>query len=119
MTAFDGKRLFISIYRPAGGWLWHNYEEEIVEVMVPRTAELDRIFEVAGLEKTFGATYRGVRQGDSRAKVVEVLGEAEKVEGEPGGGVCDDDLWRGDGAGGDVGGGGAGDSGEGVRGNDE
>ena len=80
VTGFTSKILFISIYRPAGNYLWHAYLDEIAHVMVPRTPELDKIFDLPSLESTYGATYKGLRQGDTHTTVIETLGPPEKTE---------------------------------------
>jgi len=77
---FSTNHLFISIYRPAGDYLWHHYQDEIASIMVDRTPALDALFNLPELTKTYATTYHGLQQGDPLTYVTQDLGAPEKTE---------------------------------------
>lgn len=80
VTSFSPSHLRVMILHERGYYLWHHYYEILVTLSIRRCAELDRLFALQQLESTYGAIYKGLKQGDSAKKVKEVLGEPDKVE---------------------------------------
>lgn len=78
---FSDKTLEIRVLRPLGSLAPMSYYQTEATVVAPRSAELDKLFDMGALEKKFAASYRGIQQGDSRDKVIKTLGEPEKLEG--------------------------------------
>jgi hypothetical protein len=74
---FSDKELIVLVVEYKGSYLWHSYHECLARVRLPRTKEIDALFEMASLEKTFGAEYKGLRQGSSLAEVKKKLGEPD------------------------------------------
>jgi hypothetical protein len=74
---FSDKELIVVVRRPRGRYLWHIYYECLARLRLPRGKDVDDIFEVARLEKTYGAQLKGLRQGSSLAEVKKALGEPD------------------------------------------
>ena len=74
---FSEKELIVLIVAPKGIYLWHHFHECLARLRISRNKEIDAIFKVPSLEKTYGAIYKGLKQGDSVEKVKKRLGEPD------------------------------------------
>jgi hypothetical protein len=74
---FSDKEVVVLVLVPRGRYLWHHYSECQARLRVPRDKEIDALFNVASLEKTYGAQYKGLRQGDPGQEVKKKLGEPD------------------------------------------
>jgi hypothetical protein len=74
---FSDKELIVVVMEHKGRYLWHLYYECKARLRVTRSKEVDALFDVASLEKTYGAEHKGLKQGDSAKDVIKTLGEPD------------------------------------------
>jgi hypothetical protein len=74
---FSDKELIVLVVIYRGTYLWHSYHECLARLRLARGKEIDALFGVASLEKTYGAQLKGLRQGSSLAEVKKKLGEPD------------------------------------------
>jgi hypothetical protein len=77
---FSPSRVVVVVLKEEGSELWHHYFDCLACLRLPRSAEVDGLLGVERLEKTYGAVYKGVKQGDATEAVVEALGKPDAVE---------------------------------------
>ena len=80
VVSFSPTQLRIMILQECGYYIWHHFYDCIASMNVQRCNPLDQLFGLQGLESTYGASYKGLQQGDSVKKVKEILGEPDAVE---------------------------------------
>jgi hypothetical protein len=78
---FSDKELIVVVLEFKGTYLWHQYLECKARLRVARSKEVDALFDVASLEKTYGAEYKGLKQGDSAKDVIKTLGQPDATIG--------------------------------------
>src|SRR5262249_19880655 len=76
---FSDKELIALVVEYKGQYLWNQYHECLARLRFPRDRQLDAIFEVTELEKTYGAEHKGLKQGDSVELVLAKLGKPDAV----------------------------------------
>ena len=74
---YSDKELIVVVVMHKGTYLWHQYYECLARLRMPRNKEIDAIFNVASLEKSYGAEYKGLRQGTPEKDVIDKLGKPD------------------------------------------
>lgn len=77
VLGFDEARVHIVVSRRAGQHLWHHLYEVEADLMIQRSAEVDRRLRLDELIPNFTRTVRGVGHGDPPSKVHDVLGRPD------------------------------------------
>lgn len=75
VTQFDPDHAIVMILKPDGNYLWHHRYRCLATFLVPRAPQTDQLLGVDQLQRTHGAVFKGVQQGDSEEHVRRQLGE--------------------------------------------
>jgi hypothetical protein len=76
---FSATQVVVVVLKPEGGELWHGSYDCLACVKVARSAEIDALFGIDGMEKTYGGVHKGLKQGDTEESVVKTLGKPDAV----------------------------------------
>ncbi len=77
VARFSKEHIVVRLSRPLGNYLWHHDEEDVATFRMARTEALDRTFGLASLTAAYAFNYKGLTQGDTEARMIELLGKPE------------------------------------------
>lgn len=77
LLRFSETQAVIVILKPEGSYLWHHYSDCLACLRVSRSSEIDAMFRIKELERTYGAVHKGLKQGSTVDSVVKVLGKPD------------------------------------------
>lgn len=74
VVKFSEKELIVLVLAHKGNYLYYQVSDCLAQFRLPRDKAIDALFNVAALEKTYGAKHKGLKHGDPAAEVTKKLG---------------------------------------------
>ncbi|MCE9533632.1 MAG: hypothetical protein K8T89_21275, partial [Planctomycetes bacterium] len=75
LIRFSDKEIIVLVLRERGGWISRKIYECSAHFRIPRTGKVDELFCLDQLEKSYGAEFKGLKQGSCVEDVTKALGE--------------------------------------------